>query len=79
MNGYHRFRGGIYSVFCNVIQGAVANDKTNRTLTLFVEGIYTVKEALKKLRFNKLNDQISIHTDKALSCLTIINKNEYGN
>jgi hypothetical protein len=63
----------------DVVRGVVANDKTNRTLALFVEGIYTTEMALQKLRYNKLNDQISIHSEKALSCLTLINKTAYGN
>jgi hypothetical protein len=74
----NRIKGGLQHGF-DVVQGVVANDKTNRTLALFVEGIYTVKMAIEKLRGNKLNDQISIHTEKALSCLTLINKIAYGN
>ena len=60
----NRISGGIQHNF-DIVWGAVANDKTNRTLALFVEGIYTTKEAIRKLRGNKLNDQISIHTEKA--------------
>ena len=74
----NRIKGGVQHDF-DFVRGAVANDKTNRTLALFVGGIYTAKEALKKLRYNKLNDQISIHTEKALSCLKFIKKTKYGN
>lgn len=74
----NRVKGGVQHNF-DIIRGAVANDKTNRTLALFVEGIYTAKEALRKLRYNKLNDQFSIHTEKALDCLKLINKTVYGN
>ena len=74
----NRVKGGLQHNF-DVVQGVVANDKTNRTLALFVEGIYTAKMAMKKLYRNKLNDQISIHTEKALHCLTLINKTAYGN
>ena len=74
----NRTKGGLQHDF-DVVQGIVANDKTNRTLALFVEGIYTAKMAMKKLHRNKLNDQISIHTEKALNCLTLINKTAYGN
>ena len=74
----NRIKGGLQHDF-DAVQGVVANDKTNRTLALFVEGIYTVKQAMKKLRGNKLNDQISIHTEKALSFLTLTNKTAYGN
>jgi hypothetical protein len=74
----NRIRGGIQHNF-DIVRGAVANDRTNRTLALFVEGIYSTKEAIKKLRSNKLNDQFSIHTEKALSYLKMINKTAYGN
>jgi hypothetical protein len=63
----------------DLVRGVVANDRTNRTLALFVAGIYTAKMTLRKLRYNKLNDQISIHTEKALACLTLVNKTTYGN
>jgi hypothetical protein len=72
----NRVGGGIQHHF-DVVRGVVANDKTNRTLALFVEGIYTAEMALQKLRYNKLNDQISLHTEKALTCLTLINKTVY--
>jgi hypothetical protein len=74
----NRRKGGIQHEF-DIVRGAVANDKTNRTLALFIEGIYTPKEAMKKLRFNKLNDQFSIHTEKALTCLKLIKKTTHGN
>ena len=74
----NRIKGGIQHNI-DIVRGAVVNDKTNRTLALFVEGIYTPKEAMKKLRSNKLNDQLSFHTEKASSCLTLINKTAYGN
>lgn len=73
----NRIGGGIQHHF-DVVWGAVANDRTNRTLALFVEGIYTIEEAMKKLRSNKLNDQISMHTERALACLKLVNKTAYG-
>jgi len=39
----------------------------------------TAKMAIKKLRGSKLNNQISIHSKKALNYLTLINKTAYGN
>jgi len=74
----NRVKGGTQHNF-DIIKGAVANDKTNRTLALFVEGIYTPKEAMRKLRSNKLNDQLSIHTEKALAYLKMINKIKHEN
>ena len=74
----NRIGGGIQHNF-DVVRGAVANDRTNRTLALFVDGIYTSKEAMGKLKGNELNDQFSIHTEKALACLKFKNKAVYGN
>jgi len=73
----NRIGGGIQHNF-DVVRGAVANDRTNRTLALFVDGIYTSKEAMEKLKGNKLNDQFSIHTEKALAYLKFKNKAVYG-
>lgn len=74
----NRVGGGTQHNF-DIVRGAVANDRTNRTLALFVEGIYTSKEAMEKLHGNRLNDQVSIHSEKALACLKLINKTVYGN
>jgi hypothetical protein len=57
----NRVGGGVQHNF-DVVRGAVANDRTNRTLALFVGGIYTPAEAMEKLKSNKLNDQFSIHS-----------------
>ena len=56
----------------DVVQGAVANDNTMRTIALYVSGIYTTEMALEQLRFFKANDQLSFHTEKALECLKFI-------
>jgi len=61
----------------DVVIGPVANDKTNRTIALYIAGIYTSDVALGLLRHNKLNDQVSFHTEKALSFLTMIGREEY--
>ena len=51
----NRIKGDIQHHF-DIVQGNVADDQTNRTLALFVAGVYTAKEAMKKLYHNKLND-----------------------
>jgi len=73
----NRVMGGVQHSF-DVVEGAVANDKTNRTIALFVEGIYTVEMAIEKLRHNKSNNQVSFHTEKALKNLHLIKKEYYG-
>ncbi len=71
----NRNQGGVWHGF-DVVVGPVANDKTNRTIALYMAGIYTADVALGLLRHNKLNDQVSFHTEKALSFLTMIGRDK---
>jgi hypothetical protein len=56
------------------VQGPVANDKTVLTITGFIDGIYTRDEAMRRLRYSKTNDQVSLHTKNAVSLLKLLNK-----
>jgi len=67
----NRMKGGLQHKF-DAVCGAVANDKTMQTITMYIEGFYTAEEALNRLRYMRPNDQISFHTEKALSNLTLI-------
>jgi len=69
----NRTLGGIQHKF-DIVQGPVANDKTARTIALYIAGIIDANEAIKRLQFNKVNDQVSLHTSAALSHLKIIRK-----
>ena len=53
---------------------SVANDKTTRSIALYIAGIIDANEAIKRLQFNKINNQVSIHTPAALSYLTLKRK-----
>lgn len=53
----------------DIIRGPVANDNTMRTIALYISGIYTTEQAIEQLKFFKVNDQISFHTDEALESL----------
>jgi hypothetical protein len=72
----NRTLGGIQHKF-DVVQGPVANDKTARAIALFIAGIINANEAIERLRFNQINNQVSIHTDAALSRLKITGKYHY--
>lgn len=54
----------------DIIKGPVANDNTMRTIALYISGIYSTEQAIDRLKFFKVNNQISFHTEKALNCLT---------
>jgi len=56
------------------VQGPVANDKIVLTITGFIDGIFTRKEAMQRLRYSKTNDQLSLHTEKAVSLLKLKDK-----
>jgi hypothetical protein len=73
----NRVNGGTQHDY-DVVWGPVANDDTMRTLALFIAGIYTEDMALQQLSFFKPNDQVSIHTEHALSRLRMVRKETHG-
>jgi len=56
------------------VQGPVANDKTFLTITGFIDGLFSRDEAMQRLRYSKANDQLSLHTQKAVSLLNLKQK-----
>ena len=73
----NRVNGGTQHNY-DVVWGPVADDDTMRTLALFVAGIYTEDMALQQLSFFKPSDQVSIHTERALSRLRMVRKEIHG-
>jgi len=69
----NRTTGGLQHNF-DFIQGPVANDKTVLTITGFIDGLYSREEAMRRLRYSKSNDQVSLHTEKAVSLLNLREK-----
>ena len=72
----NRTLGGIQHNF-DIVQGPVANDKTARTIALYIAGIINTDEAIERLKINKVNDQVSLHTPAALSNLKLLKKSQY--
>lgn len=72
----NRLNGGIQHDY-DVVIGPVADDNTMRTVALYVEGIYNESMAIEQLKFSKSNNQVSIHTIRALSKLEFIGRDEY--
>ena len=69
----NRTLGGIQHNF-DIVQGPVANDKTARTIALYIAGIINADDAIKRLSFNQVNNQVSLHTSAAISHLKILKK-----
>jgi hypothetical protein len=72
----NRIQGGIQHDF-DVVQGPVADDRIFPTITLFFNGRYDVEYTLKRLRFFQPNDQLSIHSEKALRNLSLMEKRSW--
>ncbi len=71
----NRGNGGLNHNY-DIVIGPVADDNTFETIQLFTAGILTLNEAIKRLRYNALNNQISFHTDKAIRALKFIVRRE---
>ena len=69
----NRIHGGLQHDY-DYIQGPVANDKTFLTITGFIDGIFSREEAMRRLQYSKSNDQLSIHTEKAVTFLNLKHK-----
>jgi len=63
----------------DVVIGPVADDNTMETVQLYIANILTSKEAVERLRYNKVNNQVSFHTEKALKYLKLVRREHYGN
>jgi len=55
----------------------VADDKTMDTIQLYIADILT-EEAIERLKYSKVNNQISFHTQRSLGYLKYIGRNVYA-
>jgi hypothetical protein len=69
----NRVRGGLRHGF-DAVMGPVADDNTMPTIALYVDGTLSAGAALTQLAYFKANDQVSLHTVKALAHLRMIDK-----
>jgi hypothetical protein len=74
-NRNHKFQN-IQSVECNIdnkydiVVGPVANDKMTALFDLYLSGGLSRIALTTELRYKKLSNQISFHTERVLNCLT---------
>ena len=71
----NRTKGGIQHAY-DVVVGPVADDNTMETVQLYLSGILKAEEAVERLRYNKVNNQVSFHTPLALEHLTLESRRE---
>ncbi|AEF81806.1 conserved hypothetical protein [Leadbettera azotonutricia ZAS-9] len=55
-----------------MVTGKIANDDVGETVSFVVQGIMRPEDALEKLKFETINNQICFATEKALSFLMYI-------
>jgi hypothetical protein len=53
----------------DIVTGKIANDTVGETVSYVVQGIMRPEDAVERLRFEKINNQICLSTEKALSFL----------
>lgn len=73
----NRSKGDVQHQY-DIVIGPVADDNTMETVQLYISGILKAEEAVERLRYSKVNNQVSFHTDKALSCLQLIGRDIYA-
>jgi hypothetical protein len=53
----------------DIVTGKIANDNVGATVSYVVQGIMRFEDAIEKLKFEKINNQVCFCTEKALACL----------
>ena len=56
----------------DIVIGPVANDRTMPVISLYFAGIYDIEETIKRLMPQKLCDQYTFRTDKAIKKLRFL-------
>ena len=51
---------------------------TMETVQLYIANILTASEAVERMRYNKVNNQVSFHTEKALQYLQLVRRESYA-
>jgi len=51
----------------DIVMGKIANDNVGETITYVIQGIMRKEDAIERLKFEKINNQIAFCTNKALS------------
>ncbi|MDR2429063.1 MAG: DUF3990 domain-containing protein [Candidatus Margulisbacteria bacterium] len=60
----------------DLVTGKIANDNVGETVSFVAQGIMRKEDALEKLKFERINNQICFATEKALSFLRYIDFEE---
>ncbi len=56
----------------DIVVGKIANDNVGETVSFVINGIMRKEDAIEKLKFQKINQQIAFCTEEALKSLTFL-------
>ncbi|MCM1102812.1 MAG: DUF3990 domain-containing protein [Clostridium sp.] len=60
----------------DIVCGKIANDSVGETISYVVQGIMRKEDALERLKFEKINNQIAFCTERSLYSLKFLNSYE---
>lgn len=60
----------------DIVKGKIADDNVGETILFVVRGVMRKEDAIKRLRFQKINSQIAFCVDKALEALKFVKSYE---
>ena len=56
----------------DIVTGKIANDNVGETVSYVLQGIMRKEDAVERLKFEKINNQIAFCTENALKQLTFV-------
>ncbi len=56
----------------DIIEGKIANDNVGETVSFVMQGIMRKEDAVERLKFEKINNQLAFCTERALETLTFV-------
>lgn len=56
----------------DIVTGKIADDNVGETVTYVMQGIMRKEDAVERLKFEKINNQVCFNTEVALQCLKYI-------
>lgn len=56
----------------DIVEGKIANDNVGETISFVMQGIMRKEDALERLKFEKINNQLAFCTGQALAALTFV-------
>ena len=62
----------------DIVEGKIANDNVGETVSFVMQGIMRREDAVQRLQFEKINNQIAFCTDRALDTLKFVDSYVVG-